>query len=369
LVLRHPFPFADFGEEVDYVAVFADPTHYATIASSVDFSPDLVTPRAYLTSVLDHIEARSLWRDYVNWPDVRRQALATVTGTSSLADADQAIQDALSELRNVGDRHSLFVTPAGVELWLQGDPRGYIAPTGRRLANGIGYIALPSFEGDENAALRYGTTAQRIVSEVDEEPACGWVVDLRENLGGNMYPMLAGVGALLGEGRILRWIYPDGHEAVVTYRGGHIYQDDQDFGAVSNDAPYELRKPDPPIAVLIGSQTASSGEATALAFVGREHTRLFGQRTASYTTGNSVHPLFDGSWLVLSEVWMADRTGAIHPTGVEPNEQVIDNGLRSENDDPVLQAAVDWLEQQPDCLDVNPFAISPKSPQVTSSLF
>jgi hypothetical protein len=76
----------------------------------------------------------------------------------------------------------------------------------------------------------------------------------------------------------------------------------------------------PPVAVLVGPATASSGEALAIAFRGRPSTRLFGATTRGLTTSNRVFPLSDGSLLNLSTAAFADRTGTSYPNGVTPDE-------------------------------------------------
>ena len=106
-------------------------------------------------------------------------------------------------------------------------------------------------------------------------------------------------------------------------------------------APYTLSTPDPPVAVLIGPQTASSGEATALSFKGRPNTQFFGQPTAGFTPANRTFKLSDGAVLVLIVSWMTDRNGEKYPN-VTPDEP----GSSPED---TQQKALDWLRAQPTC--------------------
>jgi carboxyl-terminal processing protease len=47
---------------------------------------------------------------------------------------------------------------------------------------------------------------------------------------------------------------------------------------------------------------------------------------------------------------MTDRSGATHPDGVQPDEFVpFDWTQYGTEDDPVLNAAIEWLNQQPEC--------------------
>ena len=60
-------------------------------------------------------------------------------------------------------------------------------------------------------------------------------------------------------------------------------------------------------AVLLGPNTASSGEAATLALRGRPATRSFGQEAAGYSTANVPTPLPDGSILLLTGSISEDR--------------------------------------------------------------
>ena len=69
-----------------------------------------------------------------------------------------------------------------------------------RLEDKFGYVNIPDFSGGGEAATEFADVLQGEIERVDVEGVCGWVVDLRKNYGGNMWPMLAGVGPVLGEG-------------------------------------------------------------------------------------------------------------------------------------------------------------------------
>ena len=70
-----------------------------------------------------------------------------------------------------------------------------------------------------------------------------------------------------------------------------------------------VARPDAPVAVLVGSRTASSGEAAALRFIGRPGARTVGQPTDGFTTGNSDYGLADGARLLFPTGRIRDRLG------------------------------------------------------------
>lgn len=117
--------------------------------------------------------------------------------------------------------------------------------------------------------------------------------------------------------------------------------------------PYTLRRPDPPVAVLTGPGTGSSGEAVVTAFRGRPHTRSFGQATRGLSTSNSTIRLDDGALLILTTAVFTDRTGRRYGGPIPPDEQLPsgddDGGVAQ---DVVVQRALQWLRWQDGCDDI-----------------
>jgi carboxyl-terminal processing protease len=217
---------------------------------------------------------------------------------------------------------------------------------GRRLPGNIGYIAVPGVEADAVAPY-YPDIMQQIIADIDQTPTCGWVVDLQGNTGGYFGLMLAGIGPVLGEGRVGSFT-PPGDSAAWMYRDGQALIGETVIAQAP--APYHLRRPDPPVALLTDGQTASSGEDVTVAFRGRPGTRSFGEATQGVPTSNVGVPLSDGAYLNLTEGMATDRTGHAYDAPMPPDVAVGANRFRQGTDkDPVLQAGVAWLRQQPAC--------------------
>lgn len=109
--------------------------------------------------------------------------------------------------------------------------------------------------------------------------------------GGDMYPMLLGVGPLLGDGPLIGFTGRKGFRYYVSYRDGAL-----SVGGYTDRAPVVVPafSPAPPVAVLTGPTTASSGEAVTVAFRGRANTRSFGAATGGVTTRATDLP--PGRW-------------------------------------------------------------------------
>ncbi|MHB9864194.1 S41 family peptidase [Streptomyces sp. YIM S03343] len=210
----------------------------------------------------------------------------------------------------------------------------------------IGYLSLPTVQGSDATYVRYVREGREAVAKDDRPGACGWVVDLRHNQGGNNWPMLAVAGPILGDGKVGMFVDPDGKTYPWTIHHGSPRQ---------NGKPYNWGDSTPvtnahaPVAVLTDGRTASAGEAVAVAFRGRPRTRSFGEDTFGVPTGNNDHGLSDGAVLKLTELKDADRTGRSYDAPIPPDEEIPTMGLRLGAADQVLEAAKNWLLKQAGC--------------------
>ena len=183
------------------------------------------------------------------------------------------------------------------------------------------------------AATAFARQIQDAIAAADRDDLIGWIVDLRGNGGGNMWPMIAGVGPILGEGVLGHFIDPTGAETPWEYRDG------ASFSAASphaRDAPYRLRAERPRVAVLSDDGIASSGEATLIAFRLRPDTRSFGDATCGLSTANATYPLSDGATLTLTTSVMADRAKNRFGDPI-PDEAFTDQSQ-------AIQRAITWLQ-------------------------
>lgn len=339
-----------------------------SIAQSIPDDRAKSDPIAYLNRALDVIQARSLRRDHIDWPRLRKEAFARAAGAELTVDTYDAIRFALASLN---DHHSSFhPVPALEDLEArrkatrQSTPKPPSQPppaspfTGRyepegRLARIAGktfaiVVVTKCFPENERQFVDYETTLQRIVAELDNSHPAGWIVDLRGNVGGNMWPMLAGIGPLLGEGDHLGEFLTPNSYSTWKYRDGVAAEiengKENSYPAVAG-APYKVAGT-PKVAVLIDRGTGSSGEAIAIAFRGRPNTRFFGEHTQGASTANDVIELPDGASLWLTVGVDRDRNGKQYLAGFHPDEVIrLGDKILPDDQDPVVQGAFAWLER------------------------
>jgi C-terminal processing protease CtpA/Prc len=149
------------------------------------------------------------------------------------------------------------------------------------LKSGIAKITLFTFElSDEKVSKQY---TDYIVSFLDANPLMkGLVLDFRKHKGGNMWPLVKALQRYLNDSSLFAWTIhrnPLGKNGWINWIKGK-WKTDQPF-LVGSTPKY-------PIAVLIGPQTASSGEFVASCFINRPNCMLFGKQTRGYLSGNET---------------------------------------------------------------------------------
>jgi carboxyl-terminal processing protease len=294
----------------------------------------------YLDDAIAFARKQHMRSSEIDWDALMKRAHRQIAGATTPHDTYWAIRAMLGTL---GDHHSFFRAPkaAGSAPTASGEDKDAAVPmpTSKLLNGRYGYLSLPELttfgpDGPE-AGSRYAVASRTGLSALDKRRLCGWIIDLRANEGGDMWPMLNGVSALLGRSPYGAFVAPGGSVArwVSTPTGVAVEGTPSKPRPVY--APFVLRQGNLPVAVLTGKWTASSGEAVAIAFVGRPRTRSFGVPTSGYTSGNSTHVMSDGAVLAVASVWERDRTGKNYRDRVLPDERLPENMA--------VRAAQRWL--------------------------
>ena len=296
----------------------------------------------YIDYVCNIIEQHSLMRGSIDLPALKSDALKIAGQASKYSDCHLAVQYLIKSL---GDHHSFLMKPETVQNWQTGS-RGMssaknITFATHEMKDSFGYIVVPGFHSnDPGSKIAYADTIQNALKYFDNKGIKGWIIDLRKNDGGNMEPMLAGLGPLF-DAEILGYLVDvNGQKNAWGYKNGAPFSDNEP--GESATSPIELANQNLPIAVLIGPNTGSSGEIIVISFIGNKKTKFFGNPTWGISTGNGEFDLLDGSKLFLTSTIMADRTGKIYGGKIFPDDLVEES---SSNEDLTLQRAIQWLKE------------------------
>lgn len=335
----------------------------STFAGCVSDGPSAVENRAtlvslesqaderlqWLLSALDVVEARAYYSDRVDWSQARAGADRAAASGLAYSYLDEV-------LRDLGDSHSSLLRPyqaAGI-FGSQDSPLDETeVPEVMRISSRIGYLRIP---GVSAGVIRSGDTLESALTDAAKQyvnsvrdfilantDACGWIVDLRDNGGGNAWLMLAALQPLLGVGVVARFRADDGTISGISVNADGV-------PTAVDGLPQDWSEPvpaaatDAPVAVLINSSTASAAEAVVIAFSGRAGTRSFGAETRGLPTANDVLPLADGSVLLLTVAVGLDRTGNLYEGPIQPDAVVPNEMTAARPDDSGAAAASSWLE-------------------------
>lgn len=269
--------------------------------------------KRYIENALDIMEKHSINTETIDWDKVRTDAHKQVKTTKITSESHAIITETLRYLK---DGHSFLMTQSTYNA-MRTIEKSLPEIESENINNEIGYIKVPGFLGTSKMAKNYAIELQSHIKRLDRTNLKGWIVDLSENNGGNMWPMLLGLAPILEDG--ICGFFTDNKENYNPWRfeNGKVFIGNNTIMEIEN--PYLIKNMDKKVAVLIGKATASSGEATAVSFIGREDTRFFGLETAGLTTGNATFELKDGARLFLTTTIFADRNRKKYGATIKPD--------------------------------------------------
>ncbi len=296
--------------------------------------------REYIAAACDTIKMHSLFRDSLDIAKLKDVALSIANDAQTYQDCHLAVNYLLESIRVFGDNHSFFMNAIEIANWeSEGSQVSKIEFPTFDIIDRFGYILVPAFHGgNESQILDFADSLQRGIEFLTDANIAGWIVDLRQNTGGNMAPMVAGLGPLFDSERLGALIDVNGHPDSWYYKNGQYYWDRDTGFSVSKHVKLTTQLP---IAVLTSAQTGSSGEAVLVSFIGNSKTKIFGQPTWGLTTGNGNFRLKDSSEIFLASTIYSDRNGKTYHGRIYPDFIIEDNA--SSPNDAVIEAAMKWI--------------------------
>ncbi|MBR7926632.1 hypothetical protein KBI51_00295 [Aerococcaceae bacterium zg-ZUI334] len=225
----------------------------------------------------------------------------------------------------------------------------YEYPTIEKLENGIIHITIPDthyflpavLNGEDITQFEeyqhYIDTVLDYVTN-NKDKIKGLIIDLRNNYGGFVLPMIQATNFLFNEGKLLEFVNAD--EEDVGYM-----ELKQDTLIQSREGEFNLNlkrieKIDVPIAMLINHGTASSAEYLYIMIkdANINNSRTFGKYTLGFPSINKVYhlPIKENYSLILTVGYSKSINGKIY------KEEPIEPDVETETP---LEDAIEWLNQ------------------------
>lgn len=309
---------------------------------------------AYIDGAIAHVRTRSLYRSKPNWESVKTEMYKRAKDAKTVEELAPALKYLLSQ---VEDSHGKFLYKGEVIAYYFGEPtenqkkidmKFWPRVQGREfpfrsamLRDKIGYLRIAGLPMGDN--IKMATEIRNAICELDRQKAKSWIVDLRYNGGGNIYPMMEGLAPIIGDATIG---YVSDHDGKVLstwkIKDADFYYDD--YLAADLPTSCSFNKP-PKVAVLISQYTASSGEAVGVAFKGRPNTRVFGLETAGLITVTDWTAINTDLTASISIGYYTDRNRRIFRDFVDPDERIEFAMVEDPEKDDAVIKAVKWLKK------------------------
>ncbi|HMU43314.1 MAG TPA: S41 family peptidase [Ignavibacteriaceae bacterium] len=283
-------------------------------------------------SLYTFIKYNSVLRSTVDWKQIDKTFKEQIESSKSLKDTMNCFVAVLEELNDVHSQIFLNNEYYGhypsfedsILVWLKPLNDKAISMTNKIhseiIEDKIGYIRVPSIQiYDPTQINNYAQSLTDIVIELSKKCKKGFIIDLRLNGGGNLYPMISGLSQFLGNQTIgyeteendsitRTWELKNGNFVIGGYQATDI------------KIKQKINLKSIPIVIIIGPVTKSSGSMTAIAFKGRPNTIFIGEPTADgYTTSNGYFQFAPNLTLNFATHYVADRNKSIYKTTVNPD--------------------------------------------------
>lgn len=312
---------------------------------------------AFFDNALWHMERFYLRKADIDWPDFRRRAYRRIEGTQTPRETFAAVRGTIASLGK--DAHNELVDENWTAEASSRAPPSSKHPmfrlpvmTSRMTKDGIAYISVSWFMSDYGWGALYrlhdpeGRAYARRIREkllaLDAMNPRGWIIDLRMNEGGSIWPMLDGLAPLIGEGRVAALDMPQFDRRIDTWIvSGNSYSGTPWFAGLGSSR-MTLKNGEAPLAILAGPATASAGEGVLVAFKGRPHTRQFGRPTFGVSTAPDGYALGYGVTMFITIARQMDRRGRSYDGPIPPDEEIEESGR--DDTSPIIAAATRWIK-------------------------
>ena len=268
--------------------------------------------REFVEAAVDIMDTYGLFATGTSWENAKAEALAS--NPETFEEAQTIVRKALkhSFLRvNIQNPSLQSTTSQPVQM-----------PTVINRDDNILVVKLPPFSSGTQEGKQYAQT----VLDAIQPNLRGAVIDLRQNTGGSMYPMLAAVHRFFPDEEVFRFKYRDNSTFAVTVNKIVTMVELERQSYISC-----------PVAILADGHTASAAEMVLLAFQGLDNVRTFGTNSAGYSSGNRAFDLPKNSTLALTTSSVITRNGKEFCNNyIEPN-------VRTSTP---LEDAIYWINQQ-----------------------
>ena len=325
--------------------------------SKPGFSQKKSTTNALLDGVIHYGKTISIYKDSVDW-ETTEQKMHKIFGEEGLVAASKFMLKKLKDYHGAiwydGKKYTGYSKPyQPTTLKLSSSllnlyQNSSIPIYGEVIDSEYGYIRIPGIQSSNEDSIKAHEIFNLIKNQQNEYAIKGWIIDLRLNGGGTMFPMLSGLSPLLGNNHVGSFTYKNNqNDEAWILQSGEVYLGTNQITDYKPSLNFDWKRlPEIPVVVLISAGTISSGEVTAISFKNRPNTIFMGENTGGYTTANSSHKITEFIFLQLSAAYFTDRIGIIYAGDSVRPDIYIEGGDNFEDlsKDKKIKRAIKWID-------------------------
>jgi carboxyl-terminal processing protease len=315
--------------------------------------------KSYIDSALYLMQTKSLHGKGLDRNQIRDSAYLKAAGAKDYKQAFPAIAYAFQQLKDyhgvVSGEDTFYRYPPPVnfnEVLSPGIKKEFLK--GPRivtafLPGSVAYLRIPGMNVTRQKDMddRANQLRDSLCMLLNRNPK-SIIVDLRMNTGGNIAPMVSGIGPLFHISLLGYGVDRDGKllEAVNLKEGVLLDENGNKMVTIKNSCSISKAIS---IAVLIGQSTVSSGEILAVYLKQQTNVKLFGEPTPGFCNATEGFSFMNGKgYLLLSVNRIADahkhvyQQMLVRPDFTIKSEDNYDNLV----EDPTVHSALKWLNQK-----------------------
>lgn len=311
-------------------------------------------------SVLQKAKETSMYSSLINWDSLSKQVKLKAENAKNIQELKPAFETLINGLR---DHHGKIINAKDYSYiaWFTDDKNRrkvdnrkfdneiwkIVNDTALKfeyklLNDSVGYLKIVGI-GPNVAIQKEAEKIRAAVIKLSKNKVTNWIIDLRYNGGGNMYPMVTGLGPLIGDG-IVGKLVNFSTDTLFSWNiiNGNFVYDVPNVISLKNKPKFNTL---PKVAVLTSRWTVSSGEVLATCFKGRPNTKFFGEATGGYTTNNNWEVINDQVILNISTGIYCDRNGNIYDKNIPVDVEIPFEVEKETEKDKCIIEAIKWLKQ------------------------
>lgn len=238
-----------------------------------------------------------------------------VTGLSQSTPTGLKIGDRVLEFR-IGSGAILTIRRAGerIQITLPNPPFDKNSEFSVNDEDGLAYLKVPDQGGDQTQQDYYESGISAIKNH---GKACAWVIDLRDNSGGNLYRLIAAPSPLLPNGKLLALKEKKDQPVAISINNlGINFGKDRVIAFESRAGVYSASN----ITLIVNRNTKSAAEMMALIFK-KLHYRVYGEPTFGAIGYQTTIPLNKDIALQLVTGGALNESGQLQEGAVVPDEE------------------------------------------------